>query len=919
MAQLYFRVGSDWDEVLRLREECEKLETQLLKMDRMKAPEAVAALETQLASSRQKMNEMVSDAAKAGATLENDFKKKIYDASQGVNDFTQSLNKVEQAGKETFQNLVKASKVNDLTEQLKIQKQVIADLERQYVEYRAKFDELNKSNLSSEQKEARAATRKIFESAKVEIELEKKALLELEQQRKKATSELEREINARGNASKSQVSYLTQIRTIKDEMVRLTEAGQKETQRYKELEAELEKVGTAYNAVQREQQLLTTGGNATLAGLISGMSGVAGAFSAAQGAMSLFTTDNERLAAIQTKLQAAMSITIGLQQVSTVLHQTSTFRINTVAKATELWDKSLKFLNVTMGLSNTLAKGLMIGGIGLLIAGAGYLITKFQQWRKEQSEVNKLTKEVNKSTKEEVVHLQSLDRVLKNSSNNLTARKKALDELKKIMPTYNAMLDKEGNLIEDNTRALELYIKQIKKTAEAKIASEKLVASENAFDEWVSNLSKREQGILLSGNMGMLQPSENYAYEVLSKQRDKYLKDIDFWTKQLEKSQVDAFSSTGDSENKNKAHWKKIKKDAETALDSIDSAIKKKLDKGSFSGIDEKIVESYKKAQKELKEANENLSLYDYKENKSSTDANRLKSETADRLRDIEEARKKLVEQEKNGELELRQIRIDLLEEGTDKTLKQIGLDYDKRLAETAKRGEDLIKQQQEIERKVWEAENPAWKDKGMVFTPTTVSVEQLPKSGQDQLDALDKLNMERQAKEKEDLLKATLKQYQDYATQRLAIEKKFNDDLAYLYAQRDKAEKEGNGEAIEQISRAIAQATKDKGKELISFDFDVLKESPEYARAFEDLKNTSSETLNDLLSQLEGMKSEMTATLDPTELREYMNTIRDIVNELNSRNPFRALAATQKELAKSNAELARARSNLLYNTFVLR
>lgn len=91
MAELYFKVGSDWREVVRLREEIEKLEKQLLKMDGSKAPAAVAALEMQLGSAKQKMDEMVDAAALAAHTLNNDFKKKIYDASQAINDFSQKI------------------------------------------------------------------------------------------------------------------------------------------------------------------------------------------------------------------------------------------------------------------------------------------------------------------------------------------------------------------------------------------------------------------------------------------------------------------------------------------------------------------------------------------------------------------------------------------------------------------------------------------------------------------------------------------------------------------------------------------------------------------------------------------------------------------------------------------------------------
>lgn len=91
MATLYFKVSSDYEEVIRLRQECEKLEAQLLKMDKRKSPGAVASMEAQLAATRQQMMGLITEAAKAGATIENDFKKKIYDASQSVNGFTEQI------------------------------------------------------------------------------------------------------------------------------------------------------------------------------------------------------------------------------------------------------------------------------------------------------------------------------------------------------------------------------------------------------------------------------------------------------------------------------------------------------------------------------------------------------------------------------------------------------------------------------------------------------------------------------------------------------------------------------------------------------------------------------------------------------------------------------------------------------------
>lgn len=91
MATLVFRVSAQYDEVIRLRNEISKLEAQLKKMDVNKSPAAAKALETQLASTKQQMMGLVTEAAKAGAEIENGFKKKIYDASQTVNGLSEKI------------------------------------------------------------------------------------------------------------------------------------------------------------------------------------------------------------------------------------------------------------------------------------------------------------------------------------------------------------------------------------------------------------------------------------------------------------------------------------------------------------------------------------------------------------------------------------------------------------------------------------------------------------------------------------------------------------------------------------------------------------------------------------------------------------------------------------------------------------
>lgn len=91
MAKLYFKVGSDWEEIVRLRNEIAKLKQELMSMDGTQSPAAFKALNAQLAASNQRLDELVTNAAKAGAEMETGFKRKIFDASQVVNGLSEKI------------------------------------------------------------------------------------------------------------------------------------------------------------------------------------------------------------------------------------------------------------------------------------------------------------------------------------------------------------------------------------------------------------------------------------------------------------------------------------------------------------------------------------------------------------------------------------------------------------------------------------------------------------------------------------------------------------------------------------------------------------------------------------------------------------------------------------------------------------
>lgn len=358
-----------------------------------------------------------------------------------------------------------------------------------------------------------------------------------------------------------------------------------------------------------------------------------------------------------------------------------------------------------------------------------------------------------------------------------------------------------------------------------------------------------------------------------------------------------------------KAFWTKQKEDATKALDSIASSQRKLMDAGNFKGIDSAVVKSYKENAKKLKEAEKELKVYD---------SSSKKDDQAKKLREEQEKYKLLLDKQNREQQrmkedsanQLEQLEINKLKESSEKVLKQRELNHKLELQAIDREAENKKLKVIEDARSAFDA-NPENKDKifnAEKYVKSEPIIKRFAEIDNDTQKAKEVTNTKYN---RGDDLSELLNQYQDYTDQRLAIERKFNEDIATLQEQRKQAVKNGDTDQVEQIDRSIAQATKNKGMELMGLDYDKLKESPEYVRAFENLKETSSETLNSLLTQLENAKSTAAKVLSPDQLREYTSTIQSIMDELDSRNPFQSLSDKKKELAEAEEELANAQIEL--------
>ena len=480
---------------------------------------------------------------------------------------------------------------------------------------------------------------------------------------------------------------------------------------------------------------------------------------------------------------------------------------------------------------------------------------------------------------------ESLVNIIRDETSSQFDKLSAYKQLQSIMPNVLKNLDLEKIKtmeLHDILKLLnkdknEQYVMGIKVRAVMK--QEELDAATAEWQKAIDEAEKnRKDGIEdpgLSIKIGRLAKKKNEAAEParLAKEEVEKINEIQKKAKEEQKKEEEKAAI------QNKAFWTKQKDDATKALESIASAQKKQMDAGKFKGIDSAVITSYKENIKKLKEAEKELKVYD-SSSKQDDQAHKLREEQEKYKLLLDKQNREQQRMKEDSANELEQLEINKLKESSEKVLRQRKLNHNLELQAIEREAEDKKLQEIEKARSAFEA-NPQNKKK--TFNASAyVKSEPVKK----QFDAFDKVANEKKEVtntkyNRGDDLSELLNQYQDYTDQ------------------------------VEQIDRSIAQATKNKGMELMGLDYDKLKESPEYVRAFENLKETSSETLNSLLTQLENAKSTAAKVLSPDQLREYTSTIQSIMDELDSRNPFQSLSDKKKELAEAEEELANAQIEL--------
>lgn len=218
-------------------------------------------------------------------------------------------------------------------------KAAIADLEKEYDRLGKEMEKAWKNGddktVSQLQRQRSAIQQVISTRKKMNGEAGKTAdeLLK-EEQRLKAVAQAAEE------AANKHVSLRQRLRELKLELVEMEAAGQRGTAEYQALQEEAAALTDAWGDAQAQANILANDQRG-MQGIISGLTGVSGAFTAAQGAVGLFAGENEHLQQIMLKVQSLMAVTMGLQQVQQTLNKDSAFSLVTLNGLKEWWNKLL--------------------------------------------------------------------------------------------------------------------------------------------------------------------------------------------------------------------------------------------------------------------------------------------------------------------------------------------------------------------------------------------------------------------------------------------------------------------------------------------------------------------------------------------------------------------------------------------------
>lgn len=227
---------------------------------------------------------------------------------------------------------------------------------------------------------------------------------------------------------------------------------------------------------------------------------------------------------------------------------------------------------------------------------------------------------------------------------------------------------------------------------------------------------------------------------------------------------------------------------------------------------------------------------------KAEEERKRIALEKHDLEQEIEKYKDSIIEKEYESSLEIRQNKINLLEDGYEKERQQIELNYERLLFENKKRSDAMVEAIKENKMREWKIANPkATKEKENAYRDKlNVTEKDFDPSQRAMLTQYESVADDTRVKASGDLYKRAIAEFQDYDTRRSEIAKEGEQKRASI--------EEYFSQYARQLQEAIAQAGKDKNDALAKFDSEAHtaaeKREKEASQKLADIAGTKERAL---------------------------------------------------------------------------
>ncbi|MBB1568343.1 MAG: phage tail tape measure protein [Capnocytophaga sp.] len=275
--------------------------------------------------------------------------------------------------------------------------------------------------------------------------------------------------------------------------------------------------------------------------------------------------------------------------------------------------------------------------------------------------------------------------------------------------------------------------------------------------------------------------------------------------------------------------------------------------------------------QKAVSEAKENLKQAKKVYDDFTVKPSKTKNEKTKTEFDTEKANRDHQRQIQDDLFRQEEARIKIMQDGTDKRLAIIQLEYDKQEEEIRRRSQDQLAAF--IETKKAEAEAAGKWKKGQDFDTNTEAINAEKARLAENEKNLLASNAEYQRMQQEQVYKELLEKYQTYTDQRKAIEEKYNADIATLQAK------------LGADAPQVKKAQDEKARELKKLDILYKKEGTAIAKLFDNLRKKTVKEIRETILEAEKEIDALASTLDMGDnanvefiknLRQQIEQVRD-------------------------------------------